>query len=268
MKTNIKIIVQSLIALGVVSSVGMSNVLANAATGPNNVYIEQIGSSNTVTIRQVGGTNNVSGTAGTVAVDGAGLTTLTPTAPSNANYATINGSTNTVAITQTGSSNSAQYNIRGNNNAYTSTVTGNANKTKLEVGDVTNLANLRNTVTETITGNTNTVIQTVVGDDINSTTTISGNNNEVTKTLRSSNGDSILQIQGSSNVVNAEQIDSAGAQGHYLENVIVGSFNSITTQQQGSNDTTFDIKTTGDSNTITVQSSSGIILNPVSAIAR
>lgn len=241
----------------------------SAATGPNKVYIEQVGNSNTITIQQVGGTNNVGGVAvDALSVDSTGLTTLTPTAPSATNYGTVSGSSNQLAITQTGNANSAQYNIRGSNNVYTSTVTGNSNKTKLEIGDVSNATNLRNTITETITGNTNIVMQTVVGNDITSTTTIQGNSNEVTKELKSTNGTSILDIVGSNNVINAQQIDSAGANGHYLKNVIAGSFNSITTQQQGSNDTTIDLKTTGDHNTITVRTSSGIIASPATAIAR
>ena len=259
--------------LAVLSVVLPGAVLAQTVnpltTGPNKVYIEQIGNTNRVIIEQVGGTNNVGGTAvDALTVDSTGLTTLTPTEPSAANYATISGSTNNVTLTQTGSGNSAQYNIKGNNNTYTSTVTGNSNKTKLTIGDSANATNLRNTITETVTGNSNIVIQDVVGNDITSTTTISGNSNEVTKELKSTNGTSILQITGGNNVVNAQQVDNAGANGHYLKDVIVGSYNSITTQQQGSNDTTVDIKTTGDHNTITVRTSSSTITNPVSAIAR
>jgi hypothetical protein len=269
MKTDIKVIVQALVAIGMMTMSGLSHAQASIATGPNNVYIEQIGNSNLITIQQVGGTNNVGGVAvDALTVDSTGLTTLTPTAPSSTNYGTISGNTNTVAITQTGSANSAQYNIRGNNNTYTSTVTGDSNKTKLTIGDQANATNLRNSVTETISGNNNIVIQDLIGNDITSATTISGNSNEVTKELKNTNGDSFLNITGGNNVVNAQQIDAAGANGHYLTNVIVGSYNSITTQQQGSNDTTFDIKTTGDHNTITVRSSSSSITAPVSAIAR
>jgi hypothetical protein len=269
MKKNIKIIAQALMAAGIISTSGFSNAQASIATGPNNVYIEQVGNSNTITIQQVGGTNNVGGVAvDALTVDSTGLTTLTATAPSATNYGTISGNTNTLAITQTGSANSAQYNIRGNNNAYTSTVTGDSNKTKLTIGDQANATNLRNTVTETISGNSNIVIQDLIGNDIASTTTISGNSNEVTKELKNTNGTSVLSITGGNNVINAQQIDAAGANGHYLNNVIVGSYNSITTQQQGSNDTTFDIKTTGDHNTITVRSSSSSITAPVAAIAR
>ena len=113
---------------------------------------------------QVGGTNNVGGIAGSVAVDAAGVSTLTVTAPSSSNYGTITGSSNQVAITQHGDANSAQYNIKGNQNVYTSTVTGNGNQTKLSIGD-TNTNGLRNTVTETITGNTNMTITNIVGSD-------------------------------------------------------------------------------------------------------
>lgn len=264
-----KKIVVALGATGILTMSGLIQAQATVATGPNKVYIEQVGSSNTVTIQQVGGTNNVGGTAvDAQTVDSTGLTTLTPTAPSATNYGTITGSSNTLAITQTGSGNSAQYNIRGGNNSYTSVVTGNSNKTKLNIGDLSNASNLRNVVSETITGNTNILIQDIIGNDITSTTTISGNSNEITKELKSTNGESILQITGDSNIINAQQVDSAGTNGHYLKNVIVGSYNSITTQQQGSNDTTVDIKTTGDHNTITVRTSSSAITSPVSAIAR
>lgn len=249
------------------ASIGVAQ--STIATGPNKVYIEQVGSTNTITIQQVGGTNSVGGTAvDAQTVDSTGLTTLTPTAASSSNYATITGSTNVVGLTQTGSANSAQYNIRGNNNVYNSTVVGNNNKTKLNIGDSSNPSNLRNTVTETITGNTNIIIQDIVGNDISSTSTITGNSNEVTKELKSTNGISILEITGSNNVINSQQVDSAGANGHYLKNVIAGSYNSITTQQQGSNDTTVDIKTTGDHNTITVRTSSATIATPATAIAR
>lgn len=259
----------SLAVLSLMVPTAVAQTVNPLTTGPNKVYIEQVGNTNRVIIEQVGGTNNVGGTAvDALTVDSSGYTTLTPTAPSASNYATISGNSNNVTATQTGSGNSAQYSIKGNNNVYTSTVTGNSNKTKLNIGDSSNATNLRNSVTETITGNSNIVIQDVVGNDITSTTTISGSSNEVTKELKSTNGESVLQITGSTNIVNAQQVDSAGADGHYLKNVILGNYNSVTTQQQGSNDTTVDIKTTGDHNTITVRTSSGTITNPVSAIAR
>jgi hypothetical protein len=66
-------------------------------------------------------------------------------------------------------------------------------------------------------------------------------------------------------VFNFQQSDTGV---HGLTVDTTGDYNSITTQQQGSNDTTVDIKTTGSNNTITVRSSNSAIISPVSAIAR
>ena len=112
------------------------------------------------------------------------------------------------------------------------------------------------------------MITNVVGNDNTSATTITGSSNQVTKTVTTSNADNSLTITGNSNIVNAQQVDAAGGAGHSLTNVISGDYNSITTQQQGTNDTTINIATTGDHNTVTVRSSSSTIANPVSAIAR
>lgn len=260
--------IKNIVLVTALAMAGVSNA-QSAATGPNKVYIEQVGNSNTVTIQQVGGTNNVGGTSVTAsAVATTGVTTLTPSAPSATNYATITGSSNTLTLNQTGNSNSAQYNIQGNDNIYTSNVSGHGNQTKLTIGDVNNASNLRNTVTETITGDTNLIIQDLVGSDITSTTTITGNSNQITKSLLSSNGTSDISISGNSNILNIQQTDAAGANGHYLKQVIAGDYNSITTQQQGTNDTTVDIKATGSHNTITVRTSSAAIVSPATAIVR
>ena len=241
----------------------------STATGPNKVYIEQVGSSNTLTIEQVGGTNMVGGVTETSkTVSNTNVTTLVPTEPSATNYGTITGSTNTLAITQQGNNNSAQYNIKGNNNGYTSTVVGNNNQTQLNIGDTNNANNLRNSVTEVITGNGNLSYLNLVGSDITSSVTMTGDSNQVVKDLKSSNGTSTIGITGSNNILYAQQIDSAGANGHTLVQNIFGDYNSITTQQQGSNDTNVNISTTGSHNTITVRSSSSTIATPLTAVAR
>lgn len=246
-----------------------SNVTAtNDATGPNKVYIEQVGSSNVLTLEQVGGTNNIGGINGSVTVSNTdNATTITPDAPSSSNYAYINGATNAITINQHGDANWAQYSIRGSTNQYTSNITGNSNKTKLILGN-SNINNLRNVINQAITGNSNLMFQSLLGDDITTTTTVTGNSNQVTQTLNSTLGTSHTTISGNSNYLFNQQIDSAGGSGHYLKQEIIGSFNSITTQQQGSNDTTVDIKTTGDHNTITVRTSSSTIVDAQTAIAR
>ena len=51
--------------------------------------------------------------------------------------------------------------------------------------------------------------------------------------------------------MNFQQTDSGGT-GHVLASAVTGDYNSITTQQQGTNNTTVNMVTTGDHNTITV----------------
>jgi hypothetical protein len=244
-----------------------SGVLADTATNPNNVYIEQLGNANAISINQVGGSNNVGGITGSLSVDSqTHISTILPAIPSSSNYATVNGSSNTISISQQGSDNWMQYYINGSDNNFFSSSTGNGNRSRLSFD--ANSANLRNTISAAITGSNNYTIQSISGNDINSSATISGNNNQITEDLHSSKGVVNTTITGSNNILFSAQSDTAGAFGHSLSNFIVGDYNSITTQQQGINDTSIDIRTTGDHNTISVNSSSSAIINPLFAISR
>ena len=238
-----------------------SSALAQApTTGPNNVFIEQLGSSNTITIEQVGGANNLGGTNSTAGA-------WDP--PGSANYGTVTGSNNVVTATQTGTANLNQYNISGNRNNFTSSITGNTNKSKLSIGNTANPTNLRNTVGETVIGDTNTMVTNIVGSDITSTLAITGGTNVVNADLLSSLGTSTITIGGSSNRLDIQQVDGAGSNGHSLTQNITGDYNSIVTQQQGFNDTTVNINTTGSHNTVTVRTTTGISLSsPMTAVAR
>lgn len=131
-----------------------------------------------------------------------------------------------------------------------------------------NTNTLRSTVTETVTGNNNTTDQTVIGNDITSTLSITGSTNQVTTNLSSTNGVSNVEITGSNNKLDIEQRDVAGSNGHNLQQYVSGDYNSIVTQQQGSNDTSVDIRTTGSHNTVTVRTSSSTIIGPQTAVAR
>ena len=276
--TGVSELSRKLLTVALLGYAAISNA-QSTATGPNKVYIEQVGNSNTITIEQVGGSNNVGGITGTSSVSTAsaqgvtpvvygGITTLTPDAPSSTNYGTITGSTNTVGITQTGNANSTQYNIRGSNNTYTTNMLGNGNQTRLTIGNPNAAANVDNVITEQIIGNSNMIIQDLVGSEINTTTQLYGDNNQVTSSLTSSRGLVTNTVNGNSNVFNIQQMDAAGANGHVLAMMTTGDFNSITTQQQGSNDTTVNISTQGSNNTITVRTSSSTIVSPATAIAR
>ena len=61
---------------------------------------------------------------------------------------------------------------------------------------------------------------------------------------------------------------AGGGNAHALVNTISGDYNSIVTQQQGTNDTTVNLNTDGSHNTITVRTSSGSITGAKTAVAR
>ena len=257
MNTRVKHFVMTGIAMMFPMFVFAGSATNGAATSPNNVYIEQIGNTNTVTIEQVGGSNNIGGTNAT---NGAW------DAPSASNYATISGSSNQVTMVQTGDNNLGQY--KGSNNVFTNNVTGYDNKTKLIIGNTNNANNLRNNVTENVTGDTNTLVTTIVGNDNTSTSTITGNTNNVTKDITTSSAINDVTISGNSNNLYSQQIDSAGSAGHELVLSSAGDFNTYSVQQQGTNDTTVNIRTTGSHNTVTVRTSNSAIVNPLTAVAR
>jgi hypothetical protein len=240
-----------------------------AAAGENKVYIEQAGNTNTITIDQIGGGNMVGGTTSTtIAVNGAGVTTITPASPSSSNYALITGNTNSLTLNHLGDTNWAQYVITGSNNIYSNKITGNSNISILTIGKVlpTPMANLRNNINEEIIGNTNYTIQSISNDDIISNLKITGDQNQVTTDLGSSFGKVNTVITGGNNILFNTQ--AGVATGHDLTQDILGSFNSISTQQLGVNDSIIDIKVNGDHNTITVHSSDSTIASPLIATPR
>lgn len=240
-----------------------------AAAGENKVYIEQAGNSNTITIDQIGGGNMVGGnTSDVIAVNGTGVTTITPAVPSSSNYALITGNTNNLTLNHLGDSNWAQYIITGSNNIYSNKITGNGNISILTIGKLlpAPMANLRNTINEEITGNTNYTIQSITNNDIISNLKINGDQNQVTTDLGGSLGKVNTTIAGGNNILFNTQ--GGAAVGHDLTQDIIGSYNSISTQQLGINDSIMDIKVTGDHNTITVHSSDGTIMSPLLAIPR
>jgi hypothetical protein len=227
----------------------ITSALQPAFANPNSVYIDQQGVLNHVMITQLGGNNGVGGFASTT--------------PSDTNYATIIGNTNSIAFAQVGVNNLTQYAVMGNTNSYTSNITGNDNTIKLHIGSALAPKN-QNTIYEAVIGLTNLIDQTISANQVVSTVLITGNNNDVVTSLASDRGNSYVEIQGLAtwNRVEVEQTDVAGANGHNAKVLITdGTRNSVLVQQQGTNDNTTDIRISGSSNTITVRSSSTTFVN-------
>lgn len=219
---------------GLVMALGSTSSFAQVASTTNKVMIDQVGNSNTVTLTQSGSGNNI------------GVST--------SDYATITGDSNTVTMSQTGDNNKANYKITGNGNTYTSVVSGNGNDVLVTCGTSAG-ACTSVIIDQTITGNSNKLVETIAGSAINSKTKIVGNLNDLEYTLTSSNGKLDVDISGDSNVLRHTQTGSAGVGGHDLKVLVAGSLNQITTTQGGTIDTTVNIKVNGGSNVINVTTS-------------
>ena len=147
-----------------------------------------------------------------------GFRTRSSAAPSSTNYGTLNGSNNTIGITQHGNGNSNQYNIQGGTtgyNVYNSTVTGNDNQTNLSIGNANNANNGHDSVTETITGDSNMILTNIVGSNNTLSTTLNGSSNQVTQNVTTSNASISSTTAGGYNIMNFQQTDAAGANGHH-----------------------------------------------------
>lgn len=218
---------------------------------PNEVYLEQIGNSNDTDITQIGVSNIIRGFGGPFS------------------NAILSGNTNVIHIEQTGDNTLSQYAIYGSTSSYNSRITGNLNTIKFKAG--TGLASVSTLYArEVINGTANEVTQTVTANSVRTEVLLEGNLNDVITTLSSNNGVTLVEtLVGSiNNGVEIEQLDSAGANGHSSQVSIQGAANSVLLQQQGTNDTSVNVKITGDLNVVTVRSSSTAILNSRTAVPR
>lgn len=174
------------------------------------LYIEQVGSSSTVTITQQG-TDNTIGT--------------------NIIPLYIGSGSNTVTIDQVGTNNSLTGVINGSSTDVTVATTGDNNMQEINCGTLGSASCSGSTITQTITGDSNTVIQNL-GSGANHTShiTVTGDSNSITHT--------------STNIAAV------------TANIIVtGNSNTVGLTQSGSLPKTVSISTTGNNNTLSVSQS-------------
>lgn len=223
----------------------------SASAAINSVYIDQIGNSNNIEILQIGTDNTVKGFGG-----------------SDSN-AVSKGNNNVMLIEQIGNNNTLQYEANGSANQVRSRITGNGNTSKIRLGTPTTPVTAV-ILNETVIGNGNTTEQNIGASNVTSTIKIDGSNNNVSTVLNSVRGNSYVELMPNSvnNTVEIEQLDSAGINGHVASVVLLGTSNAILIQQQGTVDTVTRLNVTGDSNTITVRSSSSTIIDSRTAQSR
>lgn len=208
-----------------------ATVLAQTA---NSVYIDQVGSNSTITMTQTG-SNNILGTQ-------------------NANTI-LHGNSQVITISQVGANNTGNFNIQGNSSNVTSNISGNLNTVTVNCGTAPSSSCADTLIEANATGNNNT-LNVTAGSKSVAKINIDGDTNSATINSSTSNllgAKSQIDITGgNSNIVNVSQSGPAGANGFDAKIDIVGGSNTVGVTQNGTIDSTVNIKTVGSSNTITV----------------
>jgi hypothetical protein len=225
---------------GLLSALFVFFTSTHAWSQANTVYIDQIGNNSVIDMTQTG-SNNVIGTGSS----------------NTKSY----GNNQQITISQIGSNNVAALNIQGNNSTVLSTVTGNLNNLTVDCGAGTaNLASCNDTnITVNATGDSNNMTVTS-GAKNTSTTNITGDTNNLTITSGVDNSSNLVgsksdvTVVGGLNAVTIVQDGVAGGTGHDAKVQVTGDSNTVGVYQGGATDSKVDIKSVGNSNTITVRS--------------
>lgn len=139
----------------------------------------------------------------------------------------------------------------GNSNTITKTVTGDTNQITFTCGNnTTGCTSVTSTMT--LTGDLNTVTSTIRGSTITNTLAITGDSNTVTQTITTDNSTSNITILGDSNTFTSSMTGASAGGGHHLVAAVTGTSNTHTVTQYGSVDTTVNLTTTGNSNTVVI----------------
>lgn len=221
--------------LTIMMSLVSTGVMAQGLTTVNTVYIEQTGGGSIIDLTQTGLNNEAGNTAKAL---------------------NFNGDNQRITINQVGNLNIAAVDIRGMGATLTSTVTGNGNNVTINCGATGTTACTDANIDANATGNNNTIITTTNAKSVTATN-ITGDSNRVTTVNTTTNTlgakSDVLSI-GDSNVISVTQSGPSGANGFGSKIEVTGGSNNVSVVQSGSVDSNVNIKSTGDSNRITVHS--------------
>lgn len=203
---------------------------ANMVATTNQVYIDQQGNNVNVNIVQTG-VSNIIGTDG--------------------DKIYLRGDNQTIIYTQTGDSNSIYTGLISDVGglgvaAVTVQQIGDQNQVIIRcgvgVGDATcNQFDLN----ARFTGNNNVFQFTGAGANIRNSTDVTGNNNEFYLAVDAPNSTQTLLYTGDYNITNITQTGIAGINGHSLFVDLMGTGNTITTEQYGATETTINLQVIG-----------------------
>lgn len=165
------------------------------------------------------------------------------------------GNSQVITITQIGANNTGNFNIQGNSSNVTSNITGNLNTVTVDCG-TTPSASCNDTLIEANATGNNNVLNVTAGAKSTAKININGDTNTATINSATTNllgAKSQIDIAGgNSNTVNVSQSGPAGANGFDAKIDITGGSNTVGVTQNGTIDSTVNIKTVGSGNSITI----------------
>jgi hypothetical protein len=225
---------------GLVGALFAYFISTSAWAQANTVYIDQIGNNTVIDMTQTG-SNNVIGTGSS----------------NTKSY----GNNQQITISQIGNNNVAALNIQGNNSTVLSTVTGSLNNLTIDCGAGQGNLNSCNdsNITANATGDSNNMTVTSGGKNL-SNSNITGDTNNLTITSGVDNSNNLIgsksevTVIGGLNSITLVQDGVAGGNGHDAKVQVTGDSNQVGVYQGGATDSKVDIKSLGNSNTITVRS--------------
>lgn len=207
-----------------------NEVAASAIATTNIVYIDQQGNNVDVNIVQTGTANRIG---------------------SSADPISLTGDNQTVTAIQTGNGNQLYMGILSSTGA-----TGIATATVRQIGNL-NTADIRCGVLQgqtncnqldlnaRFTGNSNDLVFKGAGVNIRTAMDISGDNNTFNMDILSPNASQTITLTGDYNDFDITQTGLGGSFGHSLSVNLIGTLNTITTQQYGASETVININAVG-----------------------
>jgi len=223
--------------LAVMLSLVSTDAVAQLAS-VNTVYIEQTGGGTIIDLTQTGSQNEAG----------------------NSSKALIfNGDNQRIAITQIGALNILSMDIRGIGSNVTSNVNGSSNNINVNCGTAANTSCNDAIVEANITSGNYNVMDTLTNaKSVTKSNITAGDHNTLTTTNSSNNllgaKSEIINTSGDYNTITVIQSGTAGSNGFNSRVEVAGSTNTIAVTQSGTVDSHVNIKSTGDTNRITVNS--------------
>jgi len=223
--------------LAVMLSLVSTDAVAQLAS-VNTVYIEQTGGGSIIDLTQTGSQNEAG----------------------NSSKALIfNGDNQRIAITQIGALNILSMDIRGIGSNVTSNVNGSSNNINVNCGTAANTT-CSDAIVEAniVSGNYNVIDTLTNAKSVTKSNITAGDHNTLTTTNSSNNllgaKSEIINTSGDYNTITVIQSGTAGSNGFNSRVEVAGSTNTIAVTQSGTVDSHVNIKSTGDTNRITVNS--------------